>query len=545
MKFFLKIYLMLFFTAVCAWQTIHASPPTGYYLVWSDEFNSTSLDTSKWDYWLQGHRRDAVNTPAAVSLDGSNLVITTYTSAGTHYTAFVATDKTFRSRYGYWEARIQWSDTNGMWSAFWMQSPTMGAHLHDPQTSGSEIDMAEHRYVDKTTNNIANQVQVNLHWNGYGPATKSSGSGNVGDQLANGFHTYGFLWTPHSYSFRIDGNQIYNGGHAPVSHSTEWVALSSEVDDTSTKWAGTIPSNGYGTLSNSATKLTVDYVRYYAPANMLFWTGADSVYWSNPGNWISNLTPAPVSALSFSQLSGDHLSSALGQEFSVHGLVFLNVNHDASVNGTNRLTLGAGGIDMEAADHNVSINCPVNLAANQTWFVGRNIPDQTLALNGNISGPATLTKTGNGSLRLNGSNSFSGGLTVAAGTLGGNGTILGPVTIQAGGTLSPGISIGALTIHDSLSLAGNTRIEINAVAHANDIVRGLANVTYGGSLTVTNLAGTLVAGDHFKIFDTLNHNGNFTTLTLPPLAANLTWQFDPASGVLSVRQSDSGAQPTN
>ena len=169
----------------------------------------------------------------------------------------------------------------------------MGAHLHDPQISGSEIDIAEHRYVDKTTNNIANQVQVNLHWNGYGSATKSSGSGNVGNELCQRLSHVWFLWTPQAYSFRVDGNQIYNGGPAPVSHSTQWVALSSEVDDTSRKWAGTIPANGYGNLSNSVTKLTVDYVRYYAPTNTLFWTGSGSVDWSNPANWIANLTPTP------------------------------------------------------------------------------------------------------------------------------------------------------------------------------------------------------------------------------------------------------------
>src|SRR2546421_645005 len=63
-----------------------AAPPAGYYLVWNDEFNAVSLDTSKWDNWLLGNRRDAVNTGAAISLNGSNLVLTTFTSNGTHYT---------------------------------------------------------------------------------------------------------------------------------------------------------------------------------------------------------------------------------------------------------------------------------------------------------------------------------------------------------------------------------------------------------------------------------------------------------------------------
>src|ERR1035438_5102322 len=59
---------------------LRAAPAAGYYLVWADEFNGTSLDTTKWAYRLNGAYRDAYNTPNAVSFNGSNLVITTYSS---------------------------------------------------------------------------------------------------------------------------------------------------------------------------------------------------------------------------------------------------------------------------------------------------------------------------------------------------------------------------------------------------------------------------------------------------------------------------------
>src|SRR5208337_1441262 len=67
-----------------------ATPPPGYYLVWGDEFNGAALDTNKWDFWLLGNWNNAVNTTSAVSLNGSNLVITTYTSGGVNYTAMLA-----------------------------------------------------------------------------------------------------------------------------------------------------------------------------------------------------------------------------------------------------------------------------------------------------------------------------------------------------------------------------------------------------------------------------------------------------------------------
>ncbi len=250
---------------------VSAAPPDGYRLAWSDEFNENSLDTNKWRYWLLGHRRDALDVTNAISLDGGNLVITTYTANGTNYSGMVATRGKFQPRFGYWEARIEWGDTNGMWSAFWLQSPTMGSDLNDPAGSGSEIDVAEHRFQAGASNNIADQVQPNIHWNGYGRAAKSSGGHNYGNGLADGFHVYGFLWTATNYAISIDGVVVrefnYANNHVPVSHSPEYLILSSEVDDTSTHWAGSIPAGGYGDLNASSTKLRVDYVRYYAPAS--------------------------------------------------------------------------------------------------------------------------------------------------------------------------------------------------------------------------------------------------------------------------------------
>ena len=692
-----------------------AAPPAGYYLVWADEFNTFSLDTSKWDYWLLGNRRDAVNTASAVSVNGSNLVITTYTSAGTHYTGMIATDQTFRSRYGYWESSIKWGDTNGMWSAFWMQSPTMGANLSDPQVSGSEIDIAEHRFVDGGNNNIANQVQINIHWNGYGSSGQSSGSGNVGSGLATGFHTHGILWTPNSYSVSIDGSQVYNGGSSPISHSTEWAILSSEVDDTSTTWAGFIPAAGYGPLASSTTKLAVDYVRYYAPTNVLFWTGASSPYWTNSANWISNLPPTSVNNVTFSSLSGN-LNNTLGNDFSVKGLVFLNLGNGLTINGPNVLTIGSDGIDMVAANHTIAISAPINIGANQTWLVGPNNPGNTLNINGGISGANTLTKGSYGILVLNTSNSFSGILNVdtgsttssdgilrvahpaalanvaspisirnnnagsstlqlsavvgnitinqaialnarsssnaaienlsgtntlaggitlnvggsqywlqsdagqlnlgsvissvatgartitfmgagnfsvpgsvqngsatvgivkagsgiltlsgiqtytgptavsngtlivngtvasspitvySSGTLSGAGVIKTPVSVLPGATLAPGpsgpASVGALTISNSLTLAGSTILALNKTTLTNDSILGLSSISYGGSLTVVNLSESLNAGDSFVLFQSSSYGGSFNSITLPSLAAGLAWNTNSlTNGVISV-----------
>src|SRR5262249_38161168 len=151
----------------------------------------TSLDTSKWAV-ATGTRRNAVNTASAVSEGGGYLTITTYTSGGTNYTGFLGTYNSFKATYGYWEARINFQDSPGMWSAFWVQSPTTGHRPRTPAVAGTEIDVVEHRATDSAGTNISNKSESNLHWDGYGSSARSAGSGLEnnpgGTSLQGNFH---------------------------------------------------------------------------------------------------------------------------------------------------------------------------------------------------------------------------------------------------------------------------------------------------------------------------------------------------------------------
>ncbi|MFO1487823.1 MAG: autotransporter-associated beta strand repeat-containing protein [Verrucomicrobiota bacterium] len=177
----------------------------------------------------------------------------------------------------------------------------------------------------------------------------------------------------------------------------------------------------------------------------------------------------------------------------------------------------------------------------------------TLIFDGAMTGSGAFTKSGSGRLVLAAVNPFSGTVTVNAGTLlihgslgansltasgtgsvGGNGTISGPVTIQSGATLSPGASVGGLTVNNNVSLGGLTLIELDKASSTNDSVRGITALTYGGTLTVTNLGGALAAGDTFKLFDAQSWTGAFAVTNLPPLSAGLGWRFYPDTGTLRV-----------
>ena len=250
---------------------LHAAPPSGagWALLWNDEFTGTSLDSAKWRHWLPGARRDAVNSPSAVAVGGGNLVLSTYTSGGTHYTGMISTEATYAMSYGYVEARIDFNDSPGMWSAFWMQSPTMGNPVGSPNSAGTEIDICEHRFVNGSGTNIDSSVVGNIHWDGYGVDHKSTGYTSPGLGLGSGFHIYGMEWTPTQQKFYIDGVlrwTVNNAAATPVSQRSEFIILSSEVDETSTTWAGAIPVGGYGPLAATTTNMTVDYVRVYQRA---------------------------------------------------------------------------------------------------------------------------------------------------------------------------------------------------------------------------------------------------------------------------------------
>ncbi len=246
---------------VCARHRLAADPPPGYQLAWADEFDGTALDTNKWAHRGLGQRREAVNDTNAVSIGGGFLTITTSTAQGKHHTGMIGSQGRFERSLGYYEARIRFDDSPGMWSAFWSQTPTMGSHVGDPAQGGMEIDILEHRAVDEDGRNIAGKVQHTLHWDGYGPEHKSRAQLTDDLGLDQGFHVYGFEWTSTAYRFSIDGKLTWTA--QPVSKRPQYLILSCEVQDHG--WAGKIPPGGYGDAATSRTRMVVDYVRYYAP----------------------------------------------------------------------------------------------------------------------------------------------------------------------------------------------------------------------------------------------------------------------------------------
>ena len=231
-----------------------APPRPGYALVWRDEFEGDTIDPEKWSPWRLGPRRDAINTPDAVSLDGEGrLVITTTRVAEEdgspgYRTGGVWTPETYLARYGYFETRMKVQGEVGFWSAFWLQSPSMGRHIGDPAKGGVEIDVIEYLCNGKNLNKAKHAI----HWDGYGEHHKVDHHESERPGTHVGFHTYALEWKPDELIFFVDGEETWRTDKA-VPRIEQFMILSCEVGS----WAGDIGD------ADLPERVLVDWVRVW------------------------------------------------------------------------------------------------------------------------------------------------------------------------------------------------------------------------------------------------------------------------------------------
>lgn len=138
------------------------------------------------------------------------------------------------------------------------------------------------------------------------------------------------------------------------------------------------------------------------------------------------------------------------------------------------------------------------------------------------SNTAGLTKSGSGTLFLNGTNLFTGTTTVASGTLGGAGSVLGPVVVAGAAVLAPGASnpsTGVLGVGALLLSATDSRVVLNVTGTTAGTLYDQVSfagsnkqMTYNGILDLS-LAGSYADGTTFDLFSGFTSNtGHFTTL---------------------------------
>jgi len=188
---------------------------------------------------------------------------------------------------------------------------------------------------------------------------------------------------------------------------------------------------------------------------------------------------------------------------------------------------------------NSALVANVGSGINATWNgpISGSITNSAVGASGNSS----FTKTGSGTLTLgNANNTYTGTTTVSAGTLlvnganasssttvqntgtlGGNGTLANAVTVNTGGTISPGASVGTLSV-GGLSLSGTFLADIDLAtggAASADLLNLSGNFNITGatlSLSLANVPANLTSE---TIMLAANNSanaitGNFANLTV-------------------------------
>jgi autotransporter-associated beta strand protein len=137
-----------------------------------------------------------------------------------------------------------------------------------------------------------------------------------------------------------------------------------------------------------------------------------------------------------------------------------------------------------------------------------------------------------GTLSVNGSIASSPVLVGPSGTLGGNGTV-GPTLIFAGGALSPGNSIGTLTVSGNLVFAAASLYMVELQGAAADRTNVTGTATLAGTVLVSPLSGSL-ARNYTILSAAGGLTGTFNAIAAPALF-NASLGYTPTDVQLNLR----------
>lgn len=226
---------------------------TTWQLVWSDEFNGSSLNTANWSIETGNpgvNDEEEYYQAANISVTGGNLVITAQQQSvgGQPYTsARINTSGKVSVQYGRIEASIKLPSGQGLWPAFWMLGTNIGS-VGWPQCG--ETDIMEHV-------NTTSTIYGTIHWYDNG-ATQYGGTTTTS---FTGYHLYAVEWNAQGISWYVD-NTLYaqanitnNINNTGAFQNPFFIILNMAV-------GGDFPGL---TVDNSAlpAQMLVDYVRVY------------------------------------------------------------------------------------------------------------------------------------------------------------------------------------------------------------------------------------------------------------------------------------------
>lgn len=272
LEYTLLLAAVLWTTCSFAQNANISTKGTQWKLAWSDEFNGSSIDSSKWVLetggggWGNNELEYYTTRPQNLFVKDGHIAIHAQQE---HYTgpdgvsreytsARLKTQGKFSQSYGRFEALIKIPRGQGIWPAFWMLGDDID---RAGWPSSGEIDIME---------NIGKEpalVHGTIHGPGYsadkGPSASFALPGN--DRFADDFHLYAVEWEPNEIRFYVDTHLYSTRTPADLPKGAKWVYDHPFFLLLNVAVGGGWPGNPDAT-SVFPQEMLVDYVRVYTRA---------------------------------------------------------------------------------------------------------------------------------------------------------------------------------------------------------------------------------------------------------------------------------------
>lgn len=258
----------------------------GMNLIWQDEFNGTTLDTSKWNYetgyylnndpatwgWGNAELQHYTSSTQNVYVQDGKLNIKAMNDSKSfpqdpnRYAQYssgkINTKDKLSLKYGRVDFRAKLPTGDGVWPALWMLPQDS---VYGTWAASGEIDVMEAR------GRLPGSVSGTIHFGGQWPGNQYSGGDYhfpEGQTFANDYHVYSVVWEEDSIKWYVDGKFYYkvtnqqwfssaapNNPNAPFDEPFYLImnlAIGGNFDGGRTPNASDIPAT-----------MQVDYVRVY------------------------------------------------------------------------------------------------------------------------------------------------------------------------------------------------------------------------------------------------------------------------------------------
>jgi len=235
--------------------TLFSQNKTGYRLVWEDNFNGKTIDTTAWTHeaapagWVNWESQRYTNGDNVKLSDGKLLIVARYENGEYTSARLITKDKRIFT-YGIIEIKAKLPPGAGTWPALWM----LGQNIDKANWPDcGELDILEH--VGREPGIIHSSVH-NL--SGYG-ATPYTGVVKIENPYSR-YHVYSMEWTTDYICFYVDGRSIYK--YQPVTKDEKtwpfdkpaYLIMNIAIGGA---WGGTIDNSIF------PTTMTIDWVKVY------------------------------------------------------------------------------------------------------------------------------------------------------------------------------------------------------------------------------------------------------------------------------------------